>query len=107
MKKILEVLQFGENDFRFDTDIDLSKNLRIINTLIPAIALALLTSQCEGKKQSILTLIRCLSIADLSVCLRRKDMVSLLDEMSENLEIIMEESRKEILSHRFSHPKSD
>ena len=41
MKKILEVLRYGENDIRFNTDIDPLKDPEIIHQTVTELAMAL------------------------------------------------------------------
>ena len=77
MKKILEVLRYGENDIRFHTDIDPKKDPEIINQTVVEVAM-----------------IRALSIADLGVRVNRRQMVSFLNEASESLAASLHEARK-------------
>lgn len=85
MKKILEVLQYGETDIRFNTDIQIEKNPDILTGITTQTAFAMATKLWGGNELSILAVIRALAIADLSLCVNRKQMVRQMDEMSANL----------------------
>ena len=82
MKKILEVLRYGENDIRFHTDIDPKKDPEIINQTVVEVAMAMMTTLWGGNEQAVLAMIRALSIADLGVSVNRRQMVSFLDAAS-------------------------
>ena len=49
MKKILEVLQYGETDFRFNTDIDPVKNPKVIPDILTGITFSMATRLWGGK----------------------------------------------------------
>ena len=70
MKKILEVLRYGENDIRFHTDIDPKKDPEIINQTVVEVAMAMMTTLWGGNEQAVLAMIRALSIADLGVSVK-------------------------------------
>ena len=65
MKKILEVLRYGENDIRFRTDIDPLKDPNVIHETVIELAMAMMTTLWGGNEQAVLAMIRALSIADL------------------------------------------
>lgn len=94
MKKILEVLQYGDHDIRFNTDIDTKKDPDIIPDVIIRAAWAMVTTLWGGNEQSVLAMIRALAIADLGVSVNRKDMVRFLDNASCDLERSMDEARE-------------
>ena len=94
MKKILEVLQYGETDIRFNTDIDTAKNPDIILDIIAKSAFTMMTKLWGGNEQSVLAMIRALAIADLSVSVNRKEMIRQLDETSQMMNKSMKEARK-------------
>ena len=73
MKKILEVLRYGENDIRFRTDLDPTKDPDIINQTVTEVALA---------------------ISDLGVSVNRREMVGFLDSASAALEDSLREARR-------------
>ena len=89
MKKILEVLQYGEIDIRFNTDFS-EKNPEEITEIISKIALAMMTKLWGGKETAVIAMIRALAIADLAVCNNRKEMVRSFDKESENFARIMQ-----------------
>ena len=94
MKKILEVLRYGENDIRFHTDIDPKKDPEIINQTVVEVAMAMMTTLWGGNEQAVLAMIRALSIADLGVSVNRRQMVSFLNEASESLAASLQAARK-------------
>lgn len=85
MKKILEVLQYGEHDIRFNTDLDVSKNPEILSEIMFDTAICMVTKLWGGNEQSVLAAIRVLSIADLGVSVNRKQMIKELDLHSKEL----------------------
>lgn len=95
MKKILEVLQYGEFDIRFNTDIDVMKNPALAQDITIKSALAMTTSLWGGNEISVLAMIRALGIADLGVSVNRKEMVRYLDSASKMVEQSMWEARRE------------
>ena len=94
MKKILEVLRYGENDIRFNTDIDPLKDPEIIHQTVTELAMAMMTTLWGGNEQAVLAMIRALSIADLGVSVNRRQMVGFLDEASETLAASLRDARK-------------
>ena len=58
MKKILEVLRYGENDIRFNTDIDPLKDPEIIHPTVTELAMAMMTTLWGGNEQAVLAMIR-------------------------------------------------
>ena len=97
MKKILEVLQYGNHDIRFNTDFEVMKNPQVVEDLIPTIALAMTTSLWGGNEVSVLAMIRALIIADLGVSVNRKEMVKMMDQASEQLARAMYEAREAMI----------
>ena len=95
MKKILEVLQYGDFDIRFNTDIDVTKNPNAVPDTIIKAALAMTTSLWGGNELSVLAMIRALSIADLGVSVNRKEMIRYLDISSKMCEQSIHEAREE------------
>ena len=96
MRKILEVLQYGENDIRFKTDFDCRKNQREIIDLIPSITYSMLTSLWGGIETTVLGIIRMLAVADLGLSVNRKEMVQFLDRESKNLAAIVQDANCEM-----------
>ena len=94
MKKILEVLRYGENDIRFNTDIDRLKDPEIIHQTVTELAMAMMTSLWGGNEQAVLAMIRALAISDLGVSVNRRQMVAFLNEASEVLADSLRAARK-------------
>ena len=97
MKKILEVLQYGDHDIRFDTDIDVKKNPQVVMDLIPKIAMAMSTTLWGGNEMSVLATIRSLTVADLGVSVNRKEMIEMLDRSSAQLAQAMQAAREDMM----------
>ena len=95
MKKILEVVQYGDHDIRFNTDIKVRSDSEA-TALLTSIALAMVTKLWGGNEREVLAMIRALAIADLSVCVNRKDMVKMLDIDSKHLAMAMQDAQKEM-----------
>ena len=96
MKKILEVLQYGDHDIRFNTDYDVHKDPQVVMELVPMIATAMTTTLWGGNELSVLAMIRSLTVADLGVSVNRKEMVRFLDETSQLARAMME-AREEMM----------
>lgn len=94
MKKILEVLRYGENDIRFNTDIDPLKDPEIIHQTVTELAMAMMTSLWGGNEQAVLAMIRALAISDLGVSVNRRQMVGYINEASAALEVSLREARR-------------
>lgn len=95
MKKILEILQYGENDIRFNTDLNPTAKPDTIPGLVGSFAFTMMTSLWGGKEQDIIAIIRALTIADLAVSVNRKEMVKMMDEDSAVFAKILQETRRE------------
>ena len=96
MKKILEVLLYGDNDLRFNTDLDRSDLRDFIPTLASTAAITMVTKLWGGKEPYVLAAIRALSIADLAVSVNRKEMIRQLDECSEMLVRSFQEAKAQL-----------
>ena len=94
MKKILEVLRYGEHDIRFNTDIDPLEDPDIIPNTVTELAIAMTTTLWGGNEQAVLAMIRALSIADLGVSVNRRQMIAFLDDASEMLEASLRDARR-------------
>ena len=94
MKKILEVLRYGENDIRFHTDIDPSKDPSIIHQTVVELAFAMMTTLWGGNEQAVLAMVRALAISDLGVSVNRRQMVGFLNEASADLALSLQAARK-------------
>ena len=82
MKKILEVLQYGDLDIRFNTDFDPVKTPDVITDIIIRTSFTMVTKLWGGNEQAVLAMIRALAIADLGVSVNRKHMINYLDQES-------------------------
>ena len=94
MKKILEVLRYGENDIRFHTDINPAKDPEIIHETVTELAMAMMTTLWGGNEQAVLAMIRALAIADLGVSVNRRQMISFLNDASAMLERSLHDVRE-------------
>ena len=94
MKKILEVLRYGENDIRFRTDIDPLQDPDTIHQTVTELAMAMMTTLWGGNEQAVLAMIRALAIADLGVSVNRREMVGFLDDASGMLEASIHDARR-------------
>lgn len=95
MKKILEVLRYGEDDIRFNTDIDPVKSPNEFFDVLLQVTMAMATKLWGGNEQAVLAIIRILAIADLSLSVNRKQMIKWLDTESANLFRVFEEAKKD------------
>lgn len=96
MKKILEVLQYGEMDIRFNTDIDVDKNPEVVLDIVSKVAFSMATKLWGGNELSVLAMIRALSIADLALSVNRKEMIKELDRSSETMARTMKMAAEEL-----------
>lgn len=94
MKKILEVLQYGENEIRFHTDVDVDEEPNVVLKVMADCGWSMMTSLWGGKEGSVLAMIRALTVAALVTCESREDLLRNLDTMSEDLAEEMTEFRK-------------
>ncbi len=85
MKKILEVLRYGNGDIIFKTDVNPLKNPEEINDVLIQTMISMATKLWGGNEQAVLAMIRVMAIADLALSVNRKEMVRWLDRESENL----------------------
>lgn len=95
MKKILEILQYGETDIRFKTDLKPTEKPDTIPGLIGAVSFSMMTSLWGGNELDILAIIRALAIADLAVSVNREEMISMMDQDSAIFARILQEAHQE------------
>ena len=95
MKKVLEVLQYGECDFRFNTDLDPEKHPEMLTALPVFLCHAMMTSLWGGNETAVIAMIRCLAIADLAACANRKEMIRQIDEASAAVVRILKDARQD------------
>ena len=94
MKKILEVIRYGDNDIRFRTDMDPLKDPNLIPQTISELAFAMMSTLWGGNEQAVLAMIRALAIADLAVSVNRREMIAFLDDASGMLVETLQSARK-------------
>lgn len=82
MKKILEVLQYGEMDIRFNTDVNVKEDHNVVTDVLAASTYSMSTTLWGSNEQSVLAMIRALSIADLACSVNRDYMIKFLDKES-------------------------
>jgi len=96
MKKILEVLQYGDTEIRFNTDIDVSSDLNQIYMIAFHAATTMMTKLWGGNERSVLAMIRALAIADFSVSVNREEMLEELgvaaNELADTIQKITKEA---------------
>ena len=100
MKTVLQVLQYGDLDFRFKTDFDPHSNPDVLIKIISGAAFSMTTTLWGGNEGAVLAVLRALTIADLAVSVNRKEMIRMIDEESANLAKAMKEARKEFEKNR-------
>lgn len=96
MKKILEVLQYGEMDIRFNTDIKVEGNIEVVPTIVSSVAYSMATHLWGGNELSVLAMIRSLAVADLSLCSNRDKMLRELSQSSTALARAFQEAKQEM-----------
>ena len=85
MKRILEVLQDGDGQLKFRTDINVWKDPMASMDIIQNAMLSMSTMLWGGNEQSVLAMIRSLAIADLALCTNRDEMIEHLKDASRSL----------------------
>ena len=95
MKTVLQVLQYGDFDFRFKTDFDPHSNPDVILKIISGAAFSMSTTLWGGNEGAVLAVLRSLIIADLAVSVNRKEMIKMMDEQSAAMAKAMREAKKE------------
>ena len=77
MKKILEILQYGDTDIRFRTDLKPADKPDTIPGLVSSLAFAMMTTLWGANERDIIPVLRALTIADLAVSVNREEMIRL------------------------------
>ena len=85
MKKILEVLQYGDGELRFNTDLDVKKNPTAVMDLTIAAMFSMATKLWGGNEQTVIAVIRSLFVADMAISPDRKVVLKGLGKESEKL----------------------
>ena len=85
MKKILEVVQCGNGELRFNTDLNIKKNPMAIMDLTVSAMFSMATKLWGGNEQTVLAVIRSLFVADMAISIDRKVVLKGLGEESEKM----------------------
>ena len=85
MKKILEVLQYGEGELRFNTDLDLQKDPMAIMDLTVSAMFSMATKLWGGNEQTVIAVIRSLFVADMAISPDRKVVLKGLGHEAEKM----------------------
>ena len=85
MKKILEVLQYGDGELRFNTDLDVKKDPMAIMDLTVSAMFSMATKLWGGNEQTVIAVIRSLFVADMAISIDRKVVLKGLGEESEKM----------------------
>ena len=85
MKKILEVLQYGDGELRFNTDIDVHKNPMAIMDLTVSAMFSMATKLWGGNEQTVIAVIRSLFVADMAISTDRKTVLKGLGYEAEKM----------------------
>ena len=85
MKKILEVLQYGDGKLRFNTDLDVKKDPMAIMDLTVSAMFSMATKLWGGNEQTVIAVIRALFVADMAISVDRKVVLNGLGEESEKM----------------------
>lgn len=96
IKKILEVIEERDGQLKFDTDLDVSKELMVIMDLIMNAMLSMATKLWGRNEQSVLAVIRALSVADLAISCNRKEMLKMLECHTEEMGNVFQNAMKEL-----------
>ena len=85
MKKILEVVQCGNGELRFNTDLDIKKNPMAIMDLTVSAMFSMATKLWGGNERDIIAVIRALFVADMALSVDRKVVLEGLGEECDKL----------------------
>ena len=85
MKKILEVLQDGDGELKFNTDLDVQENPMVIMDLTVNAMLSMTTKLWGGNEQTVIAVIRALFVADMAISVDRKIVLKGLVKESERM----------------------
>ena len=85
MKKILEVLQDGDGELKFNTDLDVQDNPMEIMDLTVSAVLSMATKLWGGNEQTVIAVIRALFVADMAISVDRKIVLKGLEKESERV----------------------
>jgi hypothetical protein len=85
MKKILEVLQNGDGELKFNTDLNVQKDPMAIMDLTASAMFSMSTKLWGGNEQTVIAVIRSLFVADMAISPDRKVVLKGLGKESEKL----------------------
>lgn len=85
MKKILEVLQSGDGDLKFNTDLDVQKDPMAIMDLTISAMFSMSTRLWGGNEKTVIAVIRALFVADMAISVDRKSVLKGLGKESEKM----------------------
>lgn len=85
MKKILEVLECGNGELRFNTDLDVHENPMAVMNLTISAMFNMATKLWGGNEKSVIAVIRALFVADMAISVDRKDVLKGLGDESEKM----------------------
>ena len=85
MKKILEVLQNEDGELRFNTDLNVQKNPKIIMDLTISAMFSMATRLWGGNEQTVIAVIRALFVADMAISADRKIVLNGLGKEAEQM----------------------
>lgn len=94
MKKILEVLQYGEADIRFNTDIEIMKRPELASEIAAWTLFAMVTKLWGGNEQSVIAMIRALAIADIAASINPDEMAEMLLEAGKDLRCCLDDANR-------------
>lgn len=97
MKRILEVLQYGDFDIRFNTDIDVNKHPESVINVATSALYTMITKLWGGNEQSVIAMIRALTIADLAASVNTEEMAERLKEDALALKECMNHAKESII----------
>ena len=96
MKKILEVLQYGNGEIRFNTDVDVARNPGQIIEIASMAAFSMATKLWGGNEQSVLAVLRALGMADLALCEHKKEMIREIEYTAQVISDSIKETMREL-----------
>ncbi len=105
MKKLLEVLQYGECDIRFNTDVDVSDPMVIVD-IAGAAAMSLANTFPGENKSAVIGVLRALYMADLAISDNKDALANDILTVAKRLEIYMDEAVDDIKQRRCSDTPS-
>ncbi len=96
MKKILEVVQYGDSELKFNTDLDVQKNPMAVMDLTVNAMFNMATKLWGGNEQTVIAVIRALFVADMAISVDRKVVLKGLGEESEKMGDLFVEMMREL-----------